>query len=193
MTLFKNRYRIESIRYKGWDYSNNGFYFVTICTKNRNCCLGEIISNKFVQNDLSVMLNKIIVRLPTHYSNCFVDEYIIMPNHIHLILKLYFKVETGLKPVSTEKPYGLKPVSTEKPYCLKPVSTEKPYGLKPVSTEKPYCFKSVSTEKPYSLYEMIRGLITFSARKINERTKKIGCPFWQRGFYDRIIRDEKEY
>ena len=160
MTLFRNRYRIESTRFKGWDYSNNGLYFVTICAKNRYCCLGEIINNKFVKNDLSVILDNIIRKLPTHYSNCSVEEYIIMPNHVHLILKLYFKVETGFKPVSTEKPY---------------------------------CFKSVSTEKPYSLYEIIRGLKTFSARKINERTKKIGCPFWQRGFYDRIIRDEKEY
>ena len=171
MTLFRNRYRIESTRFKGWDYSNNGLYFVTICTKNRNCCLGEIINNKFVKNDLSVILDNNIRKLPTHYSNCSLEEYIIMPNHIHLILKLYFEVETGLKPVSTEKPYCLKPVSTEKPYCLKPVST---------------C-------KQYSLTEIIRGLKTFSSKKINATRNTIGHPFWQKGYYDRIIRNEKEH
>src|SRR6266487_3205815 len=43
MTLFKDRYRVESARLKGWDYSAAGYYFVTICTRNRECWLGEVI------------------------------------------------------------------------------------------------------------------------------------------------------
>ncbi len=42
MTLYKNKYRIESARLKGWDYSSDGYYFITICTKNRECYFGDI-------------------------------------------------------------------------------------------------------------------------------------------------------
>jgi|SRR5579875_1187824 len=43
MDLYKNRYRIESTRLKNWDYSSCGYYFVTICTKNRECLFGNIV------------------------------------------------------------------------------------------------------------------------------------------------------
>ncbi|HBR15768.1 MAG TPA: hypothetical protein DD723_09580 [Candidatus Omnitrophica bacterium] len=43
MSKFHGQYRIESVRLKDWDYSSQGAYFVTICTKDRECCLGEIV------------------------------------------------------------------------------------------------------------------------------------------------------
>ena len=43
MTLFKNKYRIEPARMDGYDYSSEGAYFITICTKERECFFGEII------------------------------------------------------------------------------------------------------------------------------------------------------
>ena len=52
MTLFKNKYRIESVRLKGWDYANAGWYFVTICTKERECALGEIVASEMYLSPL---------------------------------------------------------------------------------------------------------------------------------------------
>ena len=46
MTLYKNKYRIESARLKGWNYSSPGHYFITICTKNRYCLFGNVETPK---------------------------------------------------------------------------------------------------------------------------------------------------
>ena len=54
MTLFKNKYRIESTRLKGWDYRNPGYYFVTICTKNRNHYFGAVENDDVTQRQLKV-------------------------------------------------------------------------------------------------------------------------------------------
>ncbi len=42
MTLFRNRYRVESVRLADWDYSECGWYFVTICTRDKKCLLGKV-------------------------------------------------------------------------------------------------------------------------------------------------------
>jgi len=48
MTLFRNKYRIESARLPGWDYANPGWYFVTICTRNRELFLSDIVDDSVI-------------------------------------------------------------------------------------------------------------------------------------------------
>ena len=52
MTLYKNRYRIESARLQGWDYSSPGYYFITITTKNREHLFGKILYGKMVLSEI---------------------------------------------------------------------------------------------------------------------------------------------
>jgi putative transposase len=86
MTLFKQKYRIESTRKKDWDYTSRGWYFITICTKNRVCCLGMIRNGQSVLSPLGSSANDSWREIPNHYSNVFVDEFVVMPNHIHGIV-----------------------------------------------------------------------------------------------------------
>jgi putative transposase len=94
---FRNRYRIESTRLRGYDYSRDGAYFVTICTKNRDCIFGDVVVVETGLRPVSTTINlsgigKIVMEcwcdLPNHYSNIVLDEFIIMPNHIHGIIKI---------------------------------------------------------------------------------------------------------
>ncbi len=48
MTLFKQKYRIESTRLKGWNYASAGYYFVTICTHQRQCVLGQVVDGNVI-------------------------------------------------------------------------------------------------------------------------------------------------
>ncbi len=75
MTLYKNKYRIESARLKNWDYSSNGYYFITICTSNREYILGDIVENKMILSDIG----KIVEKLATHsrdFSHELVATYV---------------------------------------------------------------------------------------------------------------------
>ncbi len=76
----------RSIRLKGYDYSQKGYYFVTICIQNRECLLGQSINNTIVLNDAGLMVQNIWKTLSEHYPGVGIDSYIIMPNHIHGII-----------------------------------------------------------------------------------------------------------
>ena len=86
MALFKDKYRIESIRLPGHDYSSPGAYFITICTHNRQYLFGEIVNNEMILNEYGEIANKYWYEIPKHYTNTQLDEYVIMPNHIHGII-----------------------------------------------------------------------------------------------------------
>ncbi|PJC30817.1 transposase [Candidatus Roizmanbacteria bacterium CG_4_9_14_0_2_um_filter_36_12] len=73
-------------RLKNFDYSSSGWYFVTICTKNRQEYFGKIVNNKMVLNEYGRIVEKCYLDLINHYSNCLLDVYQIMPNHIHGII-----------------------------------------------------------------------------------------------------------
>jgi len=84
--LYKNRYRIENNRLKNWDYSSNGSYFVTICTKNRVTYFGKIKNKEMEKTRAGIISEKFWLEIPNMFSNIELDEYVIMPNHIHGIL-----------------------------------------------------------------------------------------------------------
>lgn len=86
MTLYKNKYRVESIRLKNWDYASNGYYFVTICTKNRVNFFGEIINDEMILSDIGKIAYQYWSEIPNHFPNVVIDEFIIMPNHVHGII-----------------------------------------------------------------------------------------------------------
>jgi putative transposase len=73
-------------RLKDFDYSREGAYFITICVKNRVNVFGKIISNSSVLNKIGLLAEKYILEIPSHFCNVEVFEYIIMPDHIHMIL-----------------------------------------------------------------------------------------------------------
>jgi REP element-mobilizing transposase RayT len=86
MSKYQNKYRIESTRLNGWDYSSNGHYFITICTKNRDYFLGEITNSKMKYSKSGEIANQYWSSIPDHFSNVELDAFQIMPNHIHGII-----------------------------------------------------------------------------------------------------------
>ncbi len=78
--------RRKAIRLKEYDYSLPGHYYLTICTQNRRCLLGKIIDEKMVLNRYGKIVNKYWRKLPEKFNNISLDEYIIMPNHLHGII-----------------------------------------------------------------------------------------------------------
>ncbi|NMC56930.1 MAG: transposase [Eubacteriaceae bacterium] len=146
MSFYRKSNRLDS-----YDYSKNGAYFITICTKDKQPILWTKINNtdKNVEanNDRqqdNIALSEIgnicedgINKISNHYLNTIVDAYVIMPNHIHLIILLQR-------------------------------DEEKEIHKNPAISQ---------------IIQQLKGYIT----------RQAGCEIWQKSFYDRIIRGEKEY
>ena len=78
----------RSIRLKGYDYSQAGLYFITICCYNRECLFGDVVNGEMVLNDAGKFADECWNYIPDHFPNAILHEYIIMPNHIHGIIEL---------------------------------------------------------------------------------------------------------
>ncbi len=83
-----DRYHRRSIRLKEYDYSQAGAYFMTICTQGRECLFGDIINGEMRLNDAGHFIKKCLDDIPVHFAHAELDEYIIMPNHVHGIIVL---------------------------------------------------------------------------------------------------------
>ena len=90
---FKNKYRVDTVRAKWWDYTNNGSYFVTICTKDRQHFFGNIVETpklgvtaKMKLNEIGELAQKFWMEIPQHFPFVVLDEFVVMPNHMHGII-----------------------------------------------------------------------------------------------------------
>jgi putative transposase len=78
----------KQYRLRGWDYSAEGYYFVTICTEERKNYFGKIDQAKVILSPIGIMAEKFWLAIPEHFPFVELDRFIIMPNHIHGIIKI---------------------------------------------------------------------------------------------------------
>ena len=83
---FKNRYRIKSARKAEWDYTSEGWYFVTICAKNMEQFFGNITDGKMNLSEIGKIAQDYWQEIPKHFPFTELDEFSIMPNHTHGII-----------------------------------------------------------------------------------------------------------
>ena len=102
MSLYQNKYRIESARLKEWDYKNAGWYYVTVCTKNHISWFGKVINCKMILNKLGKIVAREWRQTESIRKNIELDYFVVMPNHIHGIL-IINHVETTGSVVSHQK------------------------------------------------------------------------------------------
>jgi len=94
MSLYKNKFRVESTRLKDWDYSIPWWYYITICTKNKKCWFGTNNKGKIKYSELGKAAKISFEDIPHHFQNSSIDYFTIMPNHIHGIVIIEDNVET---------------------------------------------------------------------------------------------------
>lgn len=83
---YRGKYRISSIRLGHWDYRWNGAYYITICTKNRTCYFGNIVNGTMQLSNIGIVADDILTETENHSTNIKLGPYVIMPNHVHVIL-----------------------------------------------------------------------------------------------------------
>ena len=76
----------QSIRLKGYDYSQEGACFVTICIQDGECLFGDVLHEEMTLNDAGRMIQQWYFELENKYSDIYCDVFAVMPNHIHFII-----------------------------------------------------------------------------------------------------------
>ena len=87
----------KSIRLKNWNYTDPGYYFVTICANNRQHLFGDIVNDQMIPNEFGIIVKCAWFDLVNHNPDIALDEFAIMPNHIHGIII----IGVGLEPTPT--------------------------------------------------------------------------------------------
>lgn len=88
MKYDSDKHHRRSIRLKGYDYAQSGAYFITLCTWQRPSSFGEIMNGEMQLNTYGEILQRHWDSLPKHHHHLELDEFIIMPNHVHGIIVL---------------------------------------------------------------------------------------------------------
>jgi len=160
-----DKHHRRSIRLKGYDYSQAGAYFVTICTQNRECLFGDVVDGEMQVNDAGHMVHRIWNDLSVKYPDIETDEFVVMPNYFHGIIVIVGAPLVGAhffdpKIDDAETRAGTRPAPT----LLGDV-----VGL----------FKSITT------HQYTNGVRQYNWPSFNGK-------LWQRNYYEHIIRSEEE-
>ena len=168
----------RSIRLKGYDYSQSGAYFVTICTQNRECLFGDISDGEMRLNYAGQMVRDVWNDLPIKYRGVEIDEFVVMPNHVHGIIVIVGAPLVGAHSSGTvnhdiENRAGTRPAPTGES------ETGQPRRVAPTLGDVIGSFKSITTHQD-----------TDGVRQHNWLA--FNSKLWQRNYYEHIIRDEEE-
>ena len=161
-------------RLSGYDYSQNGAYFVTICTQDRKKFLSHIVGDGFpVPQAHGMIAEEFIRQIPVKYPSVAVDKYVIMPDHIHLILRFDMGNGTG------------NPSPTMIPECGNGTG-------KPSPTMIPECRNGTGNPSP-TLGTVIGWYKYQVTKQINLSANTEGEKVFQRSYYDHVIRNQQDY
>ena len=162
----KNR---RSLRLKEYDYSQSGAYFVTICTHDRAVLFGKIVDGRMISNDVGIMIEKWLQKLPTKFDGIALGEYVIMPNHVHFVIE------------------NIGPVGADPCVCPRnnDVNANDSGDRRTGERVGSPLQKIVQWFKTMTTNEYIRNV------KENKRQSSNG-KLWQRNYYEHVIRNEDE-
>ena len=166
----------RSIRRSGYDYSQFGGYFITICTQDRECLFGEIRDGLMALNDLGSIVHAEWDRSGEIRSELTLDHFIVMPNHIHGIVMITSVGSTGGSPalVTGNAPSAVGATGGS------PVVGTSTRSIRPHGPSK------------RSLGAFVGGFKQAATIAINRARNSPGAPVWQRNYYEHVIRTEDE-
>jgi len=98
----------KSTRLDGYDYSSEGWYFVTICCHQQRCLFGRILNEVLIPTELALYANSCWFEIPSHYPEIVLDAFVIMPNHVHGI----FWITRQMKNLEPGSSLALRPTGT---------------------------------------------------------------------------------
>ena len=154
----------KNLRLPTYDYSQSGMYFATICTHHRKNRLCEIKGGRVIKNDEGDIIQDTWNDLPERFPNIVLDEFTIMPNHIHGIIIIH----------DQEESVGAGQALPDKKGAASCAPTNNDH------------------QKTPGLPDIIRVFKSISTIKVNRLLGKNGQLLWQRNYFEHVIRSERD-
>jgi REP element-mobilizing transposase RayT len=161
--VFSRTRRRRQIRLPGYDYATPGAYFVTVCAEGRACRFGTVVDGEIRLNEAGQIVRAEWMRSAEIRHEMSLDEFVVMPNHVHGIIFIHADDGTGATDVVAA---GIGAT-----------------GRSPLQQAPP-------GPSPRSLGSFIGGFKSAATMRINALRGTPGTPVWQRNYYEHVIRDE---
>jgi putative transposase len=165
----------RSIRLKGYDYSQAGLYFITMCVQNKDYLFGNIVDEQMITNDAGKMVEKWYLELENKFPDIECGEYVVMPNHFHCIIENNGKGNPNIHKESSP--------TVGADLCVCPNHT---------------CEPSLGEHAGSPLHHVIQWFKTMSTNEYIRSVKisgwqRFNSKLWQRDYWEHIIRDQKSF
>jgi REP-associated tyrosine transposase len=157
--------RRRTIRVQGYDYNQAGAYFVTICTRDRECLLGNVVNGMVQLNETGRLVESLWLQTATVRPGIELDAYVVMPNHFHAV---FFIHDSPGEAGATHR------VAPTNNHSAGAGNSCRPAGPKP---------KSVG-----AIIGQFKSLVT---KRLNDSAQNRGGSIWQRNYYEHVIRNEE--
>ena len=160
-----------------WHDYEFGIYFVTICSRDKEHLFGRIFDNTFYPTPLGSIVEKHIYRIESHYTDVQLVNYVVMPNHIHLVISLVGNPTVGTRLIASAEKNSNNQENPSNLGCLKPSPHD------------------IATPDFHHNSRLSVVIGSFKAGVTREaRTRKIASlPWWQPRFHEHIIRNTQAY
>jgi len=159
--------RRRSLRLRGHDYAASGGYFVTICSRGRACLFGGIDDGAICLSPIGEIVSGCWLEIPQHFPDAELDEWIVMPNHIHGILILHGRGEAF-------------------------ASRRSSAPQDPGANASPLRITKARGTRRNSLGAIIQTYKSVSSRRVNATCGTPGSSVWQRNYFEHLIRNDEQ-
>jgi len=173
----------RSIRLPLYDYTQPGVYFVTICAWHRECLFGTVIDSEVALNAFGEIVRDEWLRTPTVRPYVALDAFVVMPNHLHGILEITPHEEVSALCGSVAARAGTASGSNLAT-CRRGTAPPCPYPGGEV--------RRFGQTVAGSLATIVGACKSVTTRRINLLRDTPGAPVWQRNYYERVIRKQRE-
>ncbi len=171
----------KTLRLKNYNYSDAGSYFITICTKDREYLFGKIIDGVMELNNSGIIAHKMLQGIPNMHNNIVLDQFVVMPNHLHAIIAIVDQISVGN--ASEPKIKNTKEIENS----TNDIKIAENLNMR----------SEINTTNDRTKMEIPKIIQSYKS-EVTKRIKNISgnkskSSIWQKSYYDRIIRNEKEF
>ncbi|MBK6342582.1 MAG: hypothetical protein IPF41_08350 [Flavobacteriales bacterium] len=176
-----DRFHRRSIRLRGYDYTRAGAYYVTVCTHDRLPLFGDVVNGMMVPNSMGNIVQRCWDAIPEHMPMVVCDAFVVMPNHMHGIIVITDVAADGSLSVGGVGAGNSRPLQI-------PATTDDPGET--TTPRRPPIAIMVKNSLGH-IMQTFKAAV--SRQAVRDGLISRGTPIWQRGYYERIIRDGGEH